>query len=399
MIDALVVGAGPAGAIAAKLMAERGMRVLLLDRARFPRHKLCGDALNPGAVALLRRIGLADGVESSALRIAGMRLTGHGVSICARYPPSCYGLSIARRDLDMRLVEAAARAGARIEERVVVRAPLVETRDGKPWVRGVVLAAANERPLRVAAPITIAADGRRSAMALALGLTRHPKRPRRWAIGGYFEEVEGLEPFGEMHVRADHYLGVAPVPGGLANACLVTADRRGFANPTSRLVDALRQDGRLGPRFGRARLVATTTTLGPLAVEGGAAGVRGLLLAGDAAGFVDPMTGDGLRLAFTSALLAAETALEAWDGRLGEAHERLAQRRRAQLASKLRFNRAVRRLVSSPWGVRMSEHTASMAPGLFERLILFAGDLPREKGTVPFSGTDDDEKGTVRFLL
>ncbi|MGH9160357.1 MAG: NAD(P)/FAD-dependent oxidoreductase [Vicinamibacteraceae bacterium] len=386
MIDVLVVGAGPAGAIAAKVMAERGMRVLLLDRARFPRHKLCGDALNPGAVAILRQLGLVDAVESSALRIDGMRLTGHGVSIYARYPRPCYGLSIARRDLDGRLVDAAARAGARIEEGVVVRAPLLDTRDGKPWVRGVVLATANNRPLRVAAPITIAADGRRSTMALALGLIRQPKRPRRWAIGGYFEGVERLEPFGEMHVRLDHYLGVAPVPGGLANACLVTADRRGFANPTRRLVEALRQDHLLGPRFARARLVAATTTLGPLAVEGGAAGVDGLLLAGDAAGFVDPMTGDGLRLAFASALLAAEAALEAWNGRADAAHERLARRRRAQLVGKLRFNRAVRRLVSSPWGVRMSERTASMAPALFERLILFAGDLPRERerGTVPF---------------
>ncbi|MPZ17036.1 MAG: hypothetical protein GEV06_03845 [Luteitalea sp.] len=385
MIDALVVGAGPAGAIAAKVMAERGMRVLVLDRARFPRHKLCGDALNPGAVAILRRLGLADAVEHAALRIDGMRLTGRGVSICARYPPSSHGLSIARRNLDMRLVEAAARAGARIEEGVVVRAPLVETRDGKPWVRGVVLSAADGRPLRVAAPVTIAADGRRSTMALALGLTRHPKQPRRWAIGGYFEGVVGLEPFGEMHVRPDHYLGVAPVPGGLANACLVTADRRGFASPTSRLVEAVRQDALLGPRFAGARLVATTTTLGPLAVEGGRAGVNGLLLAGDAAGFVDPMTGDGLRLAFTSALLAAETALEVWAGRADDrAHERLARRRRTQLSGKLRFNRAVRTLVSSPWSVRMSEHTASIAPSLIERLILFAGDLPWRKGTGPF---------------
>ncbi|MPY86406.1 MAG: NAD(P)-binding protein [Luteitalea sp.] len=376
MIDVLVVGAGPAGAVAAQVLAERGARVLVVDRARFPRHKLCGDALNPGAVALLRRIGVADAIERDALRIEGMRLTGRGVSICARYPASCYGLSITRRDLDTRLVEAAARAGARIQEGVVVRGPLVETREGRPTVRGVVLAIAGGKPLRVAAPLTIAADGRRSALAVSLGLTHHPKRPRRWAIGGYFEGVDGLEALGEMHVRRDHYLGVAPVPGGLANACVVTADRRGFADPARRLVETVQRDALLGPRFARARLVTAPTTLGPLAVDGGAAGTKGLLLAGDAAGFVDPMTGDGLRLAFASALLAAETALEALDGQRDAAHERLTVRRQAMLANKLRFNRAVRALVASPWGVRMGEYSAVLAPRLFEHLILFAGDVP-----------------------
>ena len=146
----------------------------------------------------------------------------------------------------------------------------------------------------------IAADGRRSAVAFALGLARHPRRPRRWAIGAYFEGVTGLSDVGEMHVRHGHYIGVAPVPGGLTNACLVVSEGR--ARSIGSAADR-RPRSRRAPRpiprarFAAARRATPVTMLGPLAVEVDSAGVEGLLLAGDAAGFIDPMTGDGLRLA------------------------------------------------------------------------------------------------------
>ena len=76
--------------------------------------------------------------------------------------------------------------------------------------------------VRLPAAVTIAADGRRSSLAFALGLARQPARPRRWAIGAYYEGVDGLAGIGEMHIRAGHYIGVAPLPGGVANVCLVS---------------------------------------------------------------------------------------------------------------------------------------------------------------------------------
>src|SRR5690606_23058166 len=76
------------------------------------------------------------------------------------------------------------------------------------------------------ARMVIAADGRRSRLAMALGLTAQPKRPRRWAIGAYFTGVAGLSDCGEMHVRRGHYIGVAPLPGDVTNACLVVPGPR-----------------------------------------------------------------------------------------------------------------------------------------------------------------------------
>ena len=236
--------------------------------------------------------------------------------------------------------------------------------------------------------MVIAADGRRSAIAIARGLSRQPQRPRRWAIGAYFSDVSGLTTLGEMHVRRGHYIGVAPVPGGLANACLVVSPpaRRRFGEtgsqelslgePAKALEQMLHADAGLSARFANARAVSATVMLGPMAVDATAAGEPGLLLAGDAAGFIDPMTGDGLRFALLGAELAAAIVKEVFDGSLPveRAHLALADRRRRAFATKWRFNRALRSLVSSPSSVTAAAATAKVLPAVFTRMINYAGD-------------------------
>src|SRR5213079_968335 len=113
MFDVIVAGAGPAGAVCATVLARGGARVLLLDRARFPRDKLCGDTINPGTVAILRRLGLTGRFESAALPVDGMIVTGErGVRVRAAYADDARGLALSRRTLDAALVAEAAAAGA-----------------------------------------------------------------------------------------------------------------------------------------------------------------------------------------------------------------------------------------------------------------------------------------------
>ena len=100
-----------------------------------------------------------------------------------------------------------------------------------------------------------------------------------------------------MHVRAGHYIGVAPAADGLANLCLVTSSREQMSDPGARLWDAVRRDPLLRDRCAHARQVAAVVTLGPWPWMRGPSAMPGLLLAGDAAGFVDPMTGDGIHIA------------------------------------------------------------------------------------------------------
>ena len=372
----LIVGAGPAGTVAATVLARVGVRVRLIDRATFPRDKLCGDTINPGTLAALRDLNLAQGIEDRGLRVDGMLMTGpRGVAIEGRYPGGLTGRALVRRDLDWTLLEHAMAAGARFESGVAVRRPLVEEA-GTRSVRGVVVGSGRgEREL--SAPVIIAADGRRSTLAFSLGLARHPRRPRRWALGAYYENVAGITSVGEMHVRCGRYVGVAPVPGGAANICLVKpfdVNGEGLRDPSSILSAELACDQWLGPRFVEARLLTRPVVLGPLAVDTSTTGIPGLILAGDAAGFIDPMTGDGLRFAVRGGVLAAEAALDALNHGWSGVHRRLAARRAREFAPKWRFNRAVRALVASPSAVQAATIAARLLPDVLKRMMAIAGD-------------------------
>ncbi len=391
--DVLIVGAGPAGCVAAIVLARAGVRVRMFDRARFPRDKLCGDSINPGTLAILRRLALGAVPGREGLPIHGMIVTGpRGAGVTARYPPGVFGRTMARRELDLSLLEHAVEAGVQFEESVHVLGPSLSSTSAssEPRVDGVRVRT-GRGACRVPAAITIAADGRRSVFAFGLGLARHPLRPRRWAVGGYFEGVSGLSSFGEMHVRAGHYIGVAPLPGGLANGCLVTPRLHSLFSELARgdsseiagrrrdlaavLAAALRSDPHLGPRFARARLLGLPLALGPLAVDAHRCGVPGLLLAGDAAGFIDPITGDGLRFAIRGAELAAESTLSALSGGGLDGHLVLAACRRREFSRKERFNRVLRHIVEHPAAVRAAAMGASVLPQAVRAIVGVAGDV------------------------
>ena len=384
--EVVVVGAGPAGALAAMILARAGVSVTLLDRAQFPRHKLCGDTVNPGSLALLDKYSLGTAVRGRALEITGMTVTGpRCASVSADYPRGLHGAAITRRDLDPLLVDAAVAAGARFEPGVHVRAPEM---DGGGRVAGVRVQRANGDVVR--ARLVIAADGRASHLGAALGMTAFAARPKRWAFGAYFEGVRGLTPRGEMHIRGDGYLGIAPLPGGIANVCLVrerrgdgpagtgrsgrtSAWRAGSAGPET-LNEAVARDPVLRERFRGAIRVSGVTVLGPLAVDANAAGAPGLLLAGDAAGFVDPMTGDGLRFALRGAELAADAALAELSSGV-PAYEKLFRARANEFRSKWRINRGLRALVGSPRALGVAARIARHWTAPVEYLIGIAGDV------------------------
>jgi flavin-dependent dehydrogenase len=395
--DVLIIGAGPAGPTAARSAARAGARVRILDRAAFPRDKLCGDTINPGALALLGELGVGAEIEARGLRIEGMvvgmvvrgRRDVRGIRIDGRYPGDLHGRAILRRDLDWILLRTAIDAGCDFDPGIVVRRAVVEDARGVPTVAGVDVSSPS-RSSRMRAPVVVAADGRRSALAFGLGLMRHPARPRRWAVGGYFENAPSRPSgpsdtpgplFGEMHIRRHAYVGVAPVPGGLTNVCLVrpvTAGDDDFRDPASLLRQTIAADLVLRDRLAGARLVAPPVVLGPLAVEAtGCAPLDGLLLAGDAAGFIDPMTGDGLHFAIRGGALAAGAALRAlahgWTG----VQFAIAAERAAAFHDKWRFNRVLRAIVGSPSSVSIGAIGARVAPAALRAIVARAGDCDR----------------------
>jgi flavin-dependent dehydrogenase len=180
-----------------------------------------------------------------------------------------------------------------------------------------------------------------------------------------------------MHVRRGHYIGIAPVQSGLTNVCLVKPSFAGDAalgDPKSLLIRSLADDPLLRDRAADARLVSGPVVLGPLAVDVRAAAIDGLLLAGDAAGFIDPMTGDGLRFAIHGGELAAAAGLQALARGWAGVHAALAAERRRAFGGKWRFNRGLRAIVASPFAVDAAAIGARIAPPLLRAMISRAGD-------------------------
>jgi flavin-dependent dehydrogenase len=301
-----------------------------------------------------------------------MVVTGpRGAKVECDYPRGLTGAAISRRDLDAALLDAAIGAGVEFEPSVRVDGVVGDAASRVIGVR------VGGRKHQMATRVVVAADGRRSKLAFALGLARCAAAPRRWAFGAYFTGVQGLSPRGEMHVRTDGYIGVAALGDGLTNVCVVREIARDGDTPIQadqRIERVLAGDLQLRERFAGARRVSGVMSLGPLAVDAVAAGCPGLLLAGDAAGFVDPMTGDGMRFALRGGELAAEAALFELQTGL-PAHVRLAQIRRREFSRKWRVNRALRALVGSPGGVQIAAAIASRWAHPVRYLIGVAGDV------------------------
>ena len=331
--DVIVVGAGPAGATTACYLAQSGLDVLLLEKAVFPREKVCGDGLTPRAVRSLLALGVDTSAEAGWLRNRGLRIIGGGMRLeipwpdLASYPN--YGLVRQRTDFDEMLARTAQKTGARLLEGTAVREPV---QDATGRVIGVVTK--DDATLR--APLVIAADGNSTRLSLAVGIRKRDDRPMGVAVRRYYRsprhdddwleswlELWDGEPgrsrllpgygwiFGMGDGTSNVGLGILNTSSAFGNTDYKDLLARWLAATPAEW--GYREPNATGPVRGSAL---------PMGFNRQPHYAPGMLLVGDAGGMVNPFNGEGIAYAMESGQLAAEVVVQALARPEGPARER-----------------------------------------------------------------------------
>jgi menaquinone-9 beta-reductase len=317
-VDAVVVGGGPAGAATAILLAEHGLDVVVLDRGSLPRPKICGEYLSPEAGRVLDRLGVLKAVDAAgAAVIHGMRITApDGTAITGHYrdvgpwrPYRHHAMGVARETLDGALIERVRTLPLELREHARVIDLMVE----RDVVTGVRFTDREARVHELHARLVVGADGRASVVAERLGC-RRPHALKRMALVTYVSGVQQCRDLGEIFVDPPDYAILNPIARDRVNLALVVPLGHA-ARWSDRLDDFMaarvRQLPHLARRLAGATRVAPIRALGPLAHRVTTPDQGGVLLVGDAGGFYDPFTGEGVFTALRSAELAASTIVGA----------------------------------------------------------------------------------------
>ncbi len=350
--DVIVVGAGPAGSATAAYLARAGVDVLVLEKASFPREKVCGDGLTPRAVKALVGMGVPVDEQDGWVRNKGLRIIGGGIRLELPWPELSsypgYGLVRTRLDFDEILARTAQKAGARLLEGVTVTGPVL---DDSGRITGITARASGE-PARPASPdsahsadrgvpgdhppgsaeladperiyrarIVVAADGNSSRLSLAMGLGKRDDRPMGVAVRTYYTSPRHEDDYLESWL--DLWDGQRQLPGygwifgmgdGTSNVGLgMLNTSSSFGNVDYR--DLLRRWlAGMPAEWGYVEENRTKPIRGaalPMGFNRTPHYTRGLLLAGDAGGMVNPFNGEGIPYALESGELAAQVIAQA----------------------------------------------------------------------------------------
>ncbi|AIZ63435.1 geranylgeranyl reductase [Hymenobacter sp. DG25B] len=390
--DICILGAGPGGASAAIHLANAGQRCLLLDRATFPRDKVCGDALSGKVLSELRRLGLD---LPARLEAAPIQLPSWGIDF---YAPNGRRLAVPFRPrYNSRTDQAAGHIAKRldfdnflIEE--VRRRPEINLREGvdvaqheqQPDGRWL-LKATDGTPIALT-KLLLVANGAQSAFARQIG--GHQLEPNHHCAGlrAYYRGVQGLHPdnFIELHFIKDFlpgYLWVFPLPNGEANVgvgMLTSAVSKKKVNLRERLADMLATHPVLKERFATAERLGPVRGFGlPLGSKRRSLSGAGYLLLGDAGSLIDPFSGEGISHAMVSGRHAADWATKALvagntSAEFLKQYDAAVYRR---LWQELRLSRTMQRLLQFPSLFNFVANRAANNPTLAETLSSMFMDI------------------------
>ena len=373
----IVVGAGPAGATTAMLLARAGADVLLLDRHHFPRHKACGDCLSAGANAVLSRLGLLASIDALPhAQLRGWRIVAPGgSSFCARFVADQTAFAVERHLLDATILRAALDAGARL--RVAHVTDVLRAADGT--ITGVCT-----RDAILRARVVVGADGLRSIIATRLGAVSRRPRIHRLSLTAHIDRALLGDDVGEMHTGHGLCVGIAPVTasGTRCNITVVVdADRLGRAaarDPRAFMAAAFAQLPGVRERVSAADLAdVRLLASGPFDRPVSNVVFDGAVLVGDAAGYYDPFTGQGIFQAVASAELLAHCltrSLRLPVVRAQHLAEYAAQRRRLLDGARI-VQHAIHFILARPTCANRAIARVARAPRFAQALLGVTGDM------------------------
>ncbi|HUF04834.1 MAG TPA: FAD-dependent monooxygenase [Aridibacter sp.] len=373
----VIAGAGPAGSSLAIRLARAGRDVCLIERARFPRHKLCGEFISPECLGHFRDLGVLYSLKLAngdhIRKTVFYSMAGSSAEVPSEWF-SGYGgeaMGLSRAEMDHRLLEAAKTAGADVIEGASVSGAVVE--DGR--IAAVEVRFEDDRRETLEGSVFIDATGRQRVLAkYSAGKKKQtePNSPSLVGFKAHFSDVD-MEPGRcEIYFFPGGYGGLSYVEGGSANHCfLITSDKaREFGGDADAILDALiLRNPRALETLGKAERQMDWLAV---AVRGFGARelnpVPNLFAVGDSAAFIDPFTGSGMLMALESSELLAG-ALRSGD--LRTAAERYAGSHRTRFRTRLRICAVMRRLSFSPRLASFAVYAAGLSSG-FRRKIASA---------------------------
>ncbi len=310
--DVIVIGGGPAGSASALFLARAGYKVALLDQARFPKDKVCGEFISPAADAILENLGVLSAIEAlSPLRLKGVAISSYEKSgFVVDYPPlpgttsPMTSLSLPRMVFDRLLIEKVGQAGVAVKEGHKVTDFIVE--EGR--VVGVRGRDDSKTAFEFRASVVVDAGGRNGVSLRRFDLKKKSRGSSKIALAAHWTTDQPLQKYCTMHISHPGYTGIAPTGENQANVVLVVDKKslQGENDLHEFYVRTVLQNPLRRNLLGQAQVTEQARSVDSLGFSVCPPTVGGLVLVGDASGFIDPFTGEGIYLSLRSAEIAGE---------------------------------------------------------------------------------------------
>lgn len=310
--DVIVIGGGPAGSASALFLARSGYKVALFDQSWFPRDKVCGEFVSPAADAILEDLGVLSTIEAlKPVRLSGVAISSYEMTgFAVDYPPlpgttrPMTSLSLPRFALDRLMIERVGQAGVVVKEGHKVTDFIVE--EGR--VTGVRGRDDSKTQFEFRASVVVDAGGRNGVSLRRFDLKKKSRGSSKIALAAHWTVPQPLKKYCTMHISHPGYTGIAPTGEDEVNVVLVVDQKslQGEKDLHDFYVRTVLQNPLRRDLLGNGAVAEKARSVDSLGFSVRPPKIGGLVLVGDASGFIDPFTGEGIYLSLRSAQIAAE---------------------------------------------------------------------------------------------